>query len=187
MKNFLCVVVGIMMFTIFSSFFNFFFGSGLSSSSKMGHKIASEVGKELSAKYGLHYAGISEKGTKEKYEILGLELYCKRRLSKDEGRRLLLQCSQEALEAFNSYPQFRQYMINYPFTGKNIIIHIYSQPIKKSFHPDIAVFLFFDNTLSYKTKSPQNRFEYFSVVEETIEEAKRIIASQKAKGHNDLE
>jgi hypothetical protein len=189
MKKILIIIVGIMMFTIFSSFLSFLFDSGMSPKKKMVSKITRELSGKFKKKYDLNFMGISEAADEGKYKIVGMELNCKKILSKDEGRRLLLQCAQDTLDALNSYPQFRQYMINYPFTGKNIIVHIYSKPPKNFdvYHPDIAVFLFYNDILSYKTNSPQNSFEYFTKEKETLEEAKKIVASQQSKGHKDLE
>jgi hypothetical protein len=189
MKKILIIIVGIMMLTIFSSFFNFIFGSSMSPKRKIASKITKELSEKFKKKYDLNFMGISEAADEGKYKIVGMELNCKRILSKDEGRRLLLQCAQDTLDALNSYPQFRQYMINYPFTGDNIIINIYIRPPKNwdVYHPDIKVFSFFDSKLQYYTKSPEKEFGYFSKENESFEEAKRIVESQKANGHNDLE
>jgi hypothetical protein len=180
-KKILIIILGVLMLILMSSFLSFFFGRGLSESTKAGHKIAPAIGKKIASKYGLRYAGISEKGTKEKYEIIGLEFYCKRILSKDEGRRILLQCAEEFLEGLNSSSEFQQYMVNYPFNGENIIINIYIySPITWDvYHPDISVFSFYDDVLHYMTNSPQNQYVYFSKEKETLEEAKRIVASQE--------
>ncbi len=80
-------------------------------------------------------------------------------------------------------------MANVPFTRENIEVTIFIQPPKSwdVFHPDIVVFSFFNDTLWYKTNSPDNPFGYFSIEEESFEEAMRIVASQQSKGYNDLE
>jgi hypothetical protein len=128
----------------------------------------------------LKYFGISEEGSDGKYKTIGLELSFNKLLSKDEGRILILNCVQDILEAFNSYPSFRQYMANSPFTGDNIIVNIFIKPpnVDWVYHPDIAVFSFFDDIVEYSYKYPEKPF-VFQTVEESYDEALRIVDAQR--------
>jgi hypothetical protein len=133
--------------------------------------------------------GISEEGPDGKYKCIGLKLSYDKVINKDEGRVLLVNCVQYVLDSFNSHPEFQQYMANVPFKRENIGVTIFIQPPKSwdVFHPDIVVFSFFNDTLWYKTNSPDNPFGYFSIEEESFKEAKRIVESQKANGHKVFE
>lgn len=181
MKKIAIIFLGFMMITLFSSFFNLFFGDTCSPGTKRAHKITKEIGKKFKEKYGLQFMGISEEGPDGKYITIGLELDYDKVLTKDEGRVLLLNCACDALEAFNSYPQFRQYMADYPFTGDNIIINIYAHHPQNYdvYHPDITVFSFYNDTLWYKTKSPQNPYKYYSKEKESHKEAIKIVEDQR--------
>jgi hypothetical protein len=176
------ILLGIVMMTLLCSFISSWFSSGCSPESKLAYKIIGDLGKRLKKKYGLSFQGISEEGGVGKYKRIGLELSCNRILSRDDGRVLLLNCVSEILETFNSCSQFRQYMINYPFNGNNIIVNIYVNPpgVSDVFNPDIAVFSFIDYILEYEKIYPHNPY-VFHTEEETYKEALRIVEEQKRK------
>ena len=180
MRKIVVILLGIIMISILSSFISSLFGGSISPKRKIAYKIATELGKKLKSKYGLHYMGISEEAVDGKYKCIGLELSYQRMLTKDEGRALLLNCVQDVLRTFNSYPEFKQHMANVPFTGNNIIINIYIQPPKtlKLYYPDISVFSFNHDTLEYSSNTPQNLYK-FHTVEETYEEAMKIVEAQQ--------
>ncbi len=177
------------MFTIFSSFLSFIFGDSRSPGTKMAHKLSGEIGKKIKNKYSLNFMGISEEGPEGKYKKIGLGFSYDKIISKDRGRILLLKCANDALRIYNSHPEFEQYMKDVPFTNNNIIINIYIRQPKGPDvnHPDIGTFSFNNSILRYRTYDPQNGSEFFTVDEESFEEAKRIVAFQQANGYNDLE
>ncbi len=180
--------MGIMMFVLFSSFLNFFFGGSRSPSTKMAHKITRDIGGRLKSDCGLQFMGISEEGPDGKYKRIGLELSYHRILSRDEGRCLLLKVAHDTLEAFNSHPEFEQYMKDVPFTNNNIIINIYIRRPKGPDvnHPDIGTFSFYNETLWYVTYKPDGSFPYRTAEKESLEKATRIVESQKATGMSDF-
>ncbi len=183
------ILMAVIMFIILSSFLNFIFGDSRSPGTKMAHKITGDIGRRLKANYGLRFMGISEEGPDGKYKKIGLGFSYDKILSKDRGRILLLKCAHDALQIYNSHPEFEQYMKDVPFTNNNIIIKIYIRRPKGPDvnHPDIGLFSFNNSILRYKTYDPQNGSEYFSIEEESFEEAMRILESQKANGHKNLE
>jgi hypothetical protein len=186
------IIIGtylIIMFVLFSSFLNFFFGSSMSPKRKMASKITSELSGMFKKKYDLNFMGISEEAAKGKYKCIGLKLTYDKVISKDEGRVLLINCIQYVLDSFNSHPKFRQYMANVPFTGENIGVTIFIQPPKSwdVCYPDIGTFSFFNDTLWYITYDPGKSYPYHSEEEESFEEAKKIVALQQANEHYDLE
>ena len=160
-----------------------FFGNSMSPKRKVAYKITSHLGKKFEKKYGLRNGGISEGVLKGKYKTIGLELDYDKILSKDAGRELLLNCASEMLHAFNSCQPFHQYMADYPFTGDNIIVNIFVRdPVSYDvYHPDIAVFSFYNNKLIYKSDTPESErkgSDYYSKEVETIEEARKIVKEQ---------
>ena len=181
MKRILTVLLGIVMISTLSSFISLLFGDSRTPSTKMAHKITKEIGCKLKSNYGLNCMGISEEGPDGKYKKIGIIMNYPKVLSKDEGRVLLLNCLNEALKAFNSYPNFKQYMANVPFTGKNIMIKIYIEPPKQRdvYFPDIGVLSLYNDTLWYKTYTAEMDYEKFIEDEETYEEAMKIVEAQQ--------
>lgn len=179
MRNLFVTIVAFMTITLLSSFLNF--TDSRTPSTKMAHKICGEIGKKLKSKYGVKYFGISEEGPSGKYITIGFELSYHRVLTKDEGRLLLLNCAHDALEVFNSYPQFKPYMANVPFTVDNILINIFIQPPTSwdVYFPDITIFSFSKGYLEYYTKTPQKRFGYYTEEEESYEDALKIVEMQR--------
>ncbi|MFQ5730230.1 MAG: hypothetical protein ACE5GN_07705 [Waddliaceae bacterium] len=117
----------------------------------------------------------------KKYKTMGLCFQIRRPVPKDEGRKLLIDCAEELLSQINSHPDFRQFMHEYPFTIKNIDIHMYvsEETGGTIYHPNIAVFSLSNGNLCYSTNTPENRYIFFSREKETYEEAVRIVEESK--------
>ena len=181
MKKISVLALGGIMFVLLSSFLNFIFGDPMDPGTKIAHKICGQISKQLNRKYGLNYMGISEEGPDGKYIRIGLELSYYHLLSKDEGRVLLLNCIEDALQMFNSHPEFKPYMNNYPFTKDNLIVNIYVHPPDNFnvYYPDIAIFGFANNHLEYDTKIPEKRIGFYTEERETLEEARKIVEEQR--------
>ncbi len=181
MKKICSIALGVVMLIFLSSFLSSLFGDSRTPGTRMAHQICAQIGKQLQAKYGLQYKGIYEEGPNGKYKCIGLDFNFDRILSKDEGRILLLNCTEHFLQTFNSRPQFKQYMANYPFKESNLYINIFIHPPKSYdvYYPNIAVFSLANDRLEYLTNSPEKRFAYFTEEEETLEEARKIVEEQR--------
>ena len=181
MRKIKLVILGIIMISILSSFISSLFGSSISPKRKIAYKITKELGKKFKSNYGINFLGISEAALDGKYKCIGLELTYPKILTKDEGRVLLLNCVRDTLEAFNSCPEFKQYMTNVPFTGENIMVKFFIKPPKNwdVYYPDIGVFSFYSDKLHYKIYKPNTHYEYHSIDEETYEEAMKIVDAQQ--------
>jgi hypothetical protein len=180
-KKIISFLLGIVIITLFCSFISSWFRSSCSPESKLAYKITGNLGKSLKKRYDLNFQGISEEAPEGKYKRIGLDFNCNRILSREEGRLLILKCVPEILEAFNSSPQFRQYMINYPFNGNNILVNVFIKPprISEVLNPDIAVFSFVDNRIEYSITFPENTY-VFHTEQENYEEALRIVEAQQS-------
>ncbi len=181
MKKICSIALGAVMLIFLSSFLSNFFGDSRTPGTRMAHQICAQIAKQLKCKYGLSYTGITEEGPGSKYKCIGLDFSYDRILTKDEGRIMLLNCVEDVLRAFNSQPQFKQYMANYPFTGKNITIDIYIHSPKNFdvYYPDIAIFGFSNNRLEYLTDTPEKRLTFYTEEKETLEEARKIVEEQR--------
>ena len=140
-------------------------------------KIAYEIVKDLThnwkTRYGLNFSGWGGTRDDSKRKTIEIWLITRKVLSKDEGRILLLECIEEALLAFNSCSKYREFMADYPFTGKNMHIDIVVQPQKglTASYPDICMFGYYNGKLVFLTKSPDKPFGFHTQEEEAHEEA----------------
>src|ERR1700722_1637445 len=187
MKKILNCMMGCLIIMLCCSFLGLLFGDTRDPGTKMAHQIINQITKEFKVKYGLQSCGISEAGPNGKYINIGINFSYPYILTKDQGRILLLNCVNDALEAYNSHPEFVPYMDNYPFNGYNIIITIFIKPRKNPdvYYPDIGIFSFYNDKLRYNSDTPESckASRYFSEEEETYEEAIKIVEEQYQSGY----
>ena len=180
MKQFVLIILAGLLFVLLSSFM----GNSFSPERKMAFQIIRQITDKYEKKYGMHLSGVSEVSPTGKYENLGFNLEIYRKLSKDEGRKILLELVDDTLNAFNNNPAFSQYMKTYPFTGHNTVITIFIKPPKNPdvYHPDIKIFSFYNDILWFKTDTPETHKKlgfYFTEDRETLEEARAIVEAQR--------
>src|ERR1700733_11727937 len=146
----------------------------------IAHRLMYRVIDVLESRYQLHYIGRSEAGDKTGYKKIGLLFNKFGKLSKDEGRKVTIDCMNVLLNEINSDPKLQPFLINKPFTFFNveIMIIVFTSEGKDIFYPDIRVFSAFGGKIQYFTKSPDHKYNYYTREEETFEEAVRIIEEQ---------
>jgi hypothetical protein len=178
MKQLTFIFISGLLFVLLSSFM----GNSFSPKRKLAFQIIRQITDKYEKKYGLKFSGVSEAAPTGKYENLGFDLDLKRKLSKDEGRKIILELVDDTLYAFNNNPAFREHMKTYPFTVNNIVIDIYITPPKNPYvyHPDIKIFSFYNDILRFITDTPQTqgKGKYFTEEKETLEEARAIVEAQ---------
>lgn len=92
-----------------------------STGTKIAHSIIEGLNKTFNSKYGLEIGGIGEENPRsDKYSRIAFHMSYPYILSKDQGRSLLVACMQEALQTFNSHPEFAPYIENFPLTDENL-------------------------------------------------------------------
>lgn len=148
LKMFFCIAC---LFTICS------YSNEMSAKRKIAYAISHSLANKFE-KIGLTFSGISEASKDGKYQTIELLFNTTKTLTKAQGKKLILECAEDALTAFNSSFDLRPYMNEYPFTGKNINISIYVKPNqgKEVFYPDVCIFNFFDNSIEYATRLNEN-------------------------------
>lgn len=146
----------------------------------MAFDMMAKLSENYEIKYGLRYAGVSEAAKEGKYQRLGLLLSSNKILTKNEGRILLLNCLHDALKAFNSNPEFEQYMANYPFTRDNVFLSISVEPpgVSEVYYPDIASFSISRGRLEYRSNTIETPYLYGHEEEEIYEDALKIVEAQ---------
>jgi hypothetical protein len=104
-------------------------------------------------------------------------------MSKDEGRKMVVDCVNEFLREINSDPKMQPFLITNPFTALNVEIHIYvyTSDKKDLFYPNIRVFTAARGKIRYATKTPEIKFGYYTDEEESFEEAVQIVEARDKK------
>lgn len=154
-----------------------------SENDKMIENIFYNTSKVLKDRYHIHEMSSRTSGivgTPYYFEVLGLGFSSYRVLSKDEGRKMLIDCAETLLKEINSNLNLLPFLKPSPFTINNVEIAIYDyQPDGQlAYYPDILIFAFRDGEITYRTKVPEHQFGYHTEEIETYEEAKRIIQGQ---------
>ena len=97
----------------------------------------------------------------------------KNRLTKEELRHLVIQCTLELLYQININTEIRSALEIYPFTEKNVQILIFNHDKQgnRSYAPDISNAQLFCGHLEYSSVDPIDTYRYESVTKETYTEA----------------
>ena len=143
---------------------------------KMAFEMFREIIDDIRVADDLYLCGIMEAAPKGKYRSFGLRFFCRRILTKDEGRRLIFKCLAKMQEKFNSNFEFSQYIENGKFAPENldvgIIVQLTDGP--EVHYPNIGSFSFAGGILYYRVTAPNVR-GYYSEEEETYEEALHLV------------
>ncbi len=152
----------------------------------VAHSIIKNVEETLITKYQFHSIGVSEATHKddELYKEIGIWFEARGPLSKEKGRRIIVDCVNELLKQINTNSDFKQYMHEYPFTVENVNICLFvkDQDRRSLYYPNISVFAVHRGKVEYKTNSPEKKYEYYSCESETWEEALQKVTETDAKG-----
>ena len=97
----------------------------------------------------------------------------KNRLTKDELRHLVIQCTLELLYQININTEIRSALEIYPFTEKDVQIIIYNNDKygNQAVGPDVSDAQLFLGYLKYSSVDPKDRYRYESITEETYTDA----------------
>ena len=146
----------------------------------VAHRLVYRVSDVLESRYQLRYVGYSEAGDKSGFTKIGLHFDRFGKLSKEEGRKVIVDCINVLLNEINSDTKLQPYLINKPFTVSNvdIVIIVFTSDQKSVFYPDINVFSTMKGKINYSTKSPDQKFGHYTEEEETFEEALQIVEQQ---------
>ncbi len=87
-------------------------------------RLTGDVAKELSKLYNIKAIGFGGM-MHEDVEEMALSFYCYREMSRDEYRKLIIDCSEYYLNKINSSEDLRPHLHNVPFDANNIHLCIY--------------------------------------------------------------
>ncbi len=153
----------------------------------VAHSIIREVEHQIERKYGFYSISVREGTHKDDklYKLLGIGFEVKGPLSREEGRRIIVDCAKELLKQINTNPDFKQFMHEYPFTTENmskITLFVKDKDRRNLFYPEISVFTVYRGEVEYKTNSPGYKYGYYTIESETWEEALQKVVETD---HND--
>jgi hypothetical protein len=134
----------------------------------------SETSQKLAKAYDIHPTG---EGMRQQF--LGLEIYFKvyRKLTKEEAREIVLECTQEFLNDINGNEDLRPYLKEYPFTFSNVEIALYIENSDRTdiFHPDICIAACTPKGVEFITDDPEKKHTFKEIILESHEEALELL------------
>jgi hypothetical protein len=141
------------------------------------YKTVYKAADVLKKRHGLKYIGISVSSRNERYKVIGVRFQMLRQLSKEEGRKILVDSAQELLHEINSNLELQPYLDPFPFEIKNVevVFFVYAENGRDLSHPDITDFDLRRGVIEYTTLSRENRNRAYSTETESYEEALRIV------------
>ncbi len=166
MKTFI-VVVSIVITSIFFISFSFFKRDYVD----IAEGIRDKVGKNLAKKHHMDFIGTTG-GMIECVRIIGFDFSIYRIIDQDQARCIIVDCVEELLKAFNENQKIRPFLLNYPFTTKNINVSICisDQKGQDLYEPYINfVGIYKENQIVYRMENRSRKI--YEAFQETYQEA----------------
>lgn len=120
----------------------------------------------------------------DKIEMLMLAFQSRTPLSEQEARRIIVESTEEFINAINKNEPIRLYLANYPCTEKNIELVLYikdSNGRNISHNQEFDIVSCIQGVIKFKKSiKEQNQYKLITVHQETFQESKRTLRSSKA-------
>jgi hypothetical protein len=144
-------------------------------------KLLHKLSKKMERQFNMSVIGSNVGMPGGVIQLLGLEFQIYKKLTKDEARKILIECSREFLIEINRDENIRNNLKNYPFTDKNIEITLYIyEPSRESiYYPDIDTAAMNQGRLKFTTTDKENIHVYKTREYELFDEALKIIENSK--------
>jgi hypothetical protein len=110
--------------------------------------------------------------------MMAMSFELDRPLTREEARRIIVDCADEYSSAVNNDDQIRPYLETYPFKGIEIRIFTRNADGNNVYHPYISVVSFIKGMFKYCTDNPVDKYDYKTIHRESYEEAKEILKQQ---------
>ena len=155
-----------------------------SESTKAGHQLIGNVSRRLYERYGVTTCAIRESGDKETYRLIGIGVQLHQVLTKDEARKLFVECTEYLLKEVNKDPNFVHYRSVCPFGIKNVDMSLFlSTPDRGSiYYPDVRVVSLMVGDVYFKY-SKDGQLSTFLTEVETYDEAFEKVYGVKRTTH----
>ncbi len=117
---------------------------------------------------------------------MSISFYYYKEVDMMTARKLLVYCVEEYLAAINSNKKVRPYLVNYPFTEKNIEINIFFfKPDRRNLPSGkITIACSTEGAVKFKTDNPDG-YKLDTLHRESYEESKKLISQEAVKAPKD--
>ncbi len=164
---------------------SFFWGSSEQNYEKSISETTAKTIKKISTETDLIPVGTGG-GMMYGIRMKALSFYYYKEVDMMTARKLLVYCVEEYLAAINSNKKVRPYLVNYPFTEKNIEINIFFfKPDRRNLPSGkITIASAIEGKVEYQTDNPDG-YKLDTLHEESYEESKKLISQEAAKAPTD--
>ncbi len=163
------------------SFFNFlgFDHNELPSKNVIIDKACGHALKELQKKYSIKMIGSGGSEENKKETMIAASYSLNEVLSKEQCRKLILDCADELLKQINQREDLKVYLCEVPFSYKSIEIRIFLRnPDRSDIQPpNICIVSLIDGVIAYKVED-MNAIGHLRRIEELYEDALKIVQTQ---------
>ena len=145
---------------------------------KIAHKITAKTAKKIEQQKKLRLIGTGG-GMMDDIQAMHMSFQFFHEVDLKKARELVVFAIKQYLEDINSHEKVRPYLHNYPFTAKNIEIHIWVyNPDRTKLPPDKIYYISAINgVLNYYIRGPEE-YSRQAICEQTYEEALENLSSQ---------
>ncbi|KIC75348.1 hypothetical protein DB41_HP00020 [Neochlamydia sp. TUME1] len=145
--------------------------------------ILNKTSKKLQKKYSMRTIGTGIGMPDGVVTMLALSFEKTGPLSREEGRRIIVDCVQEMLQIINTHERIRPHLKNYPFTPSDIEIAIFlKDPLGYNiFYPHFGALSSTNAQIDYMFTASENPKRYLKIEEEKFEEALEMVQNESKK------
>lgn len=149
----------------------------LSQEEKLVNSILGKTAEMIKKKYNIKPSGEGSAMPEGIIEGLTLTFDTKDKLSKEQLRKLLIECAKELVMQVKMNSGIEPFLANPPFNIQNVQIIIYNHDKDgRGLHdPAISTAEISRGVLTYRTMDPNDRFRFKNQFQETYNEAMRIL------------
>ncbi|WP_044882471.1 hypothetical protein [Neochlamydia sp. EPS4] len=146
-------------------------------------EILDKASKKLQKKYSMRTIGTGIGMPDGVVTMLALSFEKTGPLTKEEGRRIIVDCVQEILQIINTHEKIRPYLKNYPFSARDIEVRVFLADKFRNdiFDPNYGVISSISASIDYKYTSAENPNKYMKIEEENFEEALKMVQNESKK------
>lgn len=142
---------------------------------RQAYYIINKTGKKLERRHNMTVVGTGGR-MMNCVELMRLAFNINKPLSKEESRKIILDCTSEFLREINSDQEIRPYLVQFPFRVENINISIFThdEQGRNLYDPDITVVLIDNGEITYLTDDRENKYRFKSEYVESYEDALKL-------------
>ncbi|KIC73307.1 hypothetical protein DB42_CC00180 [Neochlamydia sp. EPS4] len=150
---------------------------------KFVSEILDKASKKLRSKYDMRTIGTGIGMPDGVVTMLALSFEKTGPLSREEGRRIIVDCVQEMLQIINTHERIRPYLKNYPFTPNDIKIAIFLKDPSgyNIYYPHFGALSSTKAQIDYMFTASENPNRYMKIEEEKFEEALEMVQNESKK------